>query len=187
MLRVAICKSGALLSRMHRNWFAPDTGFPIEWRVSTRPSLNPPFSRLLVSFSICPAFSRSRELPPSFLPYFIYFLPNASVRMIRKTVKEWTIVWSMCGATCNVAVQRSIELSIVVSIISAMIEIREKEMERERTKVWQVRLFTRLMWKSFAKIKEMIGSDGLGFKNRLAWRYIKRYIWRIKWNLWKSL
>lgn len=138
MLRVAICKSGALLSRMHRNWFAPDTGFPIEWRVSTRPSLNPPFSRLLVSFSICPAFSRSRELPPSFLPYFIYFLPNASVRMIRKTVKERTIVWSMCGATCNVAVQRSIELSIVVSIISAMIEIREKEMERERAKVWQV-------------------------------------------------
>lgn len=31
-------RAGALSSCMHRNWFAPDTGFVIEWRVSMRPS-----------------------------------------------------------------------------------------------------------------------------------------------------
>lgn len=173
MLRVAICKSGALLSRMHRNWFAPDTGFPIEWRVSTRPSLNPPFSRLLVSFSICPAFSRSREFPLSFLPSFIYFLPNVSVRVIRKTVKEWTIVWSMCGATYNVAgatIYRAFDSCLDYFRHDSSIEIKEKKTERERAKVWQVQLFNHLI-KSFTKIKEIMENNGLGFKNRLAWRY----------------
>lgn len=142
MLRVAICKSGAFLSRMHRNWFAPDTGFPIEWRVSTRPSLNPPFSRLLVPFSICPAFSRSRELPPSFLSSFIFCRTHLYAWFER--LKEWTIVWSIRGATCNVAdatIYRAFDYLDYFRHDSS-IETKEKKTERERAKVWQVRLLS---------------------------------------------
>lgn len=62
-------------------------------------------------------------------PSFIYFLPNASVRVVRKTVKEWTIVWSMRGATCNVAgetIYRAFDSCLDYFRHDGSIEIREK-------------------------------------------------------------
>jgi len=67
-VRIAICRSPmhdgfVRLFYMHRNWFAPDTGLAIEWRVSMcSPPRVPPDSSLAFVFSSS-SCNRPMEIP----------------------------------------------------------------------------------------------------------------------------